>query len=361
MTKENIRKPYLAVFLLLSIISCNTQQVISKEQAAALFYKKGLLLFHEKKYIEAEFTFNEALKNKKDFAPAYEGLARVYLQRGQLHKAENFAGQSLKLNKSWIPARIVLARIFFAEGAYELSRDELQLALKQMLNLDFPDIKSEIYVLLSQNDLRQNSFAAAEKNAKKALEFQADNKQARKILDEIAGIMRRLRGRGQPIQQLATKSVINRADLATLLHFEMKALLKDSAKVKRRALDVEKNHPAFTSIQWCLDYDLLPVLPDSAFYPGDRVDRAEMALFMYHILNTVFPDSAYHVCFDKETRSYADVKPFHPYFIALNTISALGMMDGKDGLFRARDPLSGLEAIKCIDRLKEIMRQLSVR
>ena len=355
----------LAIFLLSIAFSCNHHEMNSKKETAVRFYKQGLRFLQEREFILAEVSFNDAVHLKDDFAPLYEGLARVYLQRAQLPKAENFAKESLKLNKDWLPSRIVLARIYLAEGAFDLSRDELGLALKQMQNKKLPSLKSEIYALLSQNDLRQKRFLDAQLNSKKALALQPQNEQAQGILEEVKEITGRLRGRGTFIQELAAKTQISRADLARLLWTELsksKLFSEDSAKSKQAKMtapDVEAENPAFNTVQWCLSRRLLPLLPDSTFRPNDKVDRAEMTLFLQGILKVLFPDSLYSLPFTRGMHAYFDVDSSQPYFKALQTVSSLRLMESKDKYFRARHTVSGLEAIKSIDRLKEIMRDLS--
>lgn len=353
------------ISLLMFVFSCNRQEMNAKKETASGLYKQGLRFLKNVRAVDAEIAFNKALQIKEKYAPAYEGLARVYLLRGQLHKAENFAKKSINLNKGWLPARIVMARIYLAEGAYDLSRDELQLALKHMLNRELPNLKSEIYALLSQNNLQQKNFIEAEKNGKQALTFKADNVQALEILDEIKEILGHLKGRGQVIQDLAAKSVITRADLAILLYTELgsfKFFKEDSSKrnqIKKSALDVKEGDPAFDAVNWNLRHHLLPLLPDSTFRPNDKVDRAEMTLFLQGILKVLFPDSLYSLPFTRGMHAYFDVDSSQPYFKALQTISSLRLMESKDKYFRARHTVSGLEAIKSIDRLKEIMRELS--
>ncbi len=352
----------IIILIIVSIISCTRQLQKPGQDEAARFYKEGLGYLHENELVQAELSFNHALEIQKDYAPAYEGLSRVYFQHGQFGKAKDLAVKSLKLNKNWLPARIIKARIYLAEGDYDLSRDELLLALKQTGSLKLPSLKSTIHQLLARNYLLQRNFTEAEKQLKAALALKANNKEALTALHEIEEDLACLRGKQEGILELAAKLIITRADFAENLFYELKDqnnfqtvnLENDKLPI---AHDVRQGRQAYKAVHFCLKNKLLPLLPDSTFRPDDKVDRAEAAIFLKNILSLVRSDSVYqNGPFSAKKPFYKDVAEMDVYYRDVQTVTYFNLMPASiDGYFRPQEFISGLQGVKIINKLKEFL------
>jgi len=358
-----LKKQFLLIIsLIVFFFSCTHRLEKPIQDDAARFYKEGLGFLHNYELVQAEVSFNQALQIQKDYAPAYEGLARVYFQRGKYGRAENLAKKSHQLNPNWMPARIIKARIYLAEGDYDLSRDELLIALEQVGSLKLPALRSTIHQLLAKNYLLQRNFSAAEKHLKTALDLKADNAEALQTLHEIEEDLAVLRGRQNGVLEVAAKPVITRADFAVILFQELQnlntinfeELHPDSRPAAR---DVRSEHEYFEAVQFCLKNKLLPLLPDSTFRPKDKVDRAEAAIFLKNMLPILRYDSADKIdSFSTKKSLYKDVTKRDVYYSAVAAVTNFKLMSAEtDGYFMAQKILSGLQAVKIISRLKEML------
>ena len=349
------------ISLIVFISSCANRLEKNTQDNSAWFYKEGLRFLQEHELVQAELSFNHALDFNKNFAPAYEGLARVYFERGHYSKAENLAKKSHQLNKNWLPARIIKARIYLAEGDYDLSRDELLLALKDAGSMKLPVIKSTLHQLLAKNYLLQRNFTRAGEHLKTSLQYNADNDKAQQTLREIEDDLAVLLGRQDEILDIAAKPMISRADLAVIIFFEFQGLEMFNDKGPERssnpiASDVRPDYKSFKAVQFCLQNKLLPLLPDSTFRPNDKVDRAEMAIFLQNMLTVFDPGSDYQSSsMSSKKIFFKDASEMELYYSAVHKAVSFGLMSADAaGFFMPRRLVNGLEAVKTISRLQNL-------
>jgi len=353
--KNVLTVSFIFFLFFLLIVSCRYRPESKPQTDALALYKQGLGQLACGELLQAELSLKKAARLNQRFAPADEGLARVYLQRGRLNKAQTLAEKAWRKNKRWLPTRLVKARIFLAESAFELCRDELRLALKQMADLKLPHLKAQTYLILGQSYIRQRQFAQAATVLKKALNFNPDLKAAQIMLKDIQANLQFLRFRSPAERKIAAKTVCTRADLAKLLKDELSGFQRPAKSGKQvKATDV---NPADTAVNRALQNGWLPILPDGTFRPNDKVDRAEMALFAFEILKKFDTDSLLKQGFGHVQKSpFNDVRPVYPYFTAALAAVRFGVLKtDAAGNFSPQAFTDGLQALHAVVKLKEII------
>ena len=103
---------------------------LAARQLAQRANDRGLQLFREQRYAEAEAAFTEALKLRPEFALAANNLGFVYLRQGKPREAARWFENTLKLDPSRAVAYLNLGEAWVALGETEAARKAFQTYLE---------------------------------------------------------------------------------------------------------------------------------------------------------------------------------------------------------------------------------------
>ena len=138
--------------------------------------------------IIAEDLFNQALKIDPSFAPAFKGLSKLYLHKGNLKKANEYSIEAVQKDEDFREWSNTISKISeniqngnrnVQQGLYEEAIKNYELISKD--HPYFPD--AEFYKGLTR--FRQKDIEGAAEYFKKTLDIYSEHKKARKGLDNV--------------------------------------------------------------------------------------------------------------------------------------------------------------------------------
>ncbi len=380
--KQTLKYSLLLAFSL-TLVFCSSPK-LRKAQSTLdtpeYHYNQGKKFLKNNDLANAEREFNLAKSLKNDFAPAYEGLADVALERGTLGKARKFIDTSLDKDSDWIPAVVAQGRLYMLQNKYEDAIDEYKDALDDVGSSksvrDKKGVKMEAYYWMGETYKRWGKYIKAQTAFQNILMLDNTDTRARLAIKQLAEYQAAVAGQSPELRKIASQKEITRSDVAVLFVTELpidkifrkaasQNALKFSApgtnimgkKETKSALggpkDVADNHWAKSFITTALNKGVMQVYPDGAFRPDAKVNRAELAMLIQNFLVKAYADP------NLETKHFGDQSPFAdvlntaPVFNAIMVVATRGIMPGMDdGTFKPLKVVSGAEALNIIHNLK---------
>lgn len=104
-----------------------------------IFFEKGIIDLKDKRYDSAIKYFNNAIKLKSDFYPAYLNLALAYKYRGKLQQALEVNLKALKLKPESTDTRINLGHLYYEMKEFDPAKEMFESVLS--LDPDLVDIR----------------------------------------------------------------------------------------------------------------------------------------------------------------------------------------------------------------------------
>ena len=158
-----------------------------------LYVLQGFLETQEKNTLAAQQSYQKALERDPKNILAYFGLAKIYLEAGDLNKAKDFANQALWINDKMAYSYLLLADIAFQQKQYAEMERVLLAALEKVKG----DIAVEIEVIKNLGRLY------------------AVQKQPEKFLSLCEDLAKRYPNNSQAMSALAGAQIVNnKKDLA---------------------------------------------------------------------------------------------------------------------------------------------------
>ncbi len=294
---------------------------------------------------------------KRPFAPAYEGLGLVSLERGELGEAEELMRQSLDQDGRYALARVGLGRVKMAQGKLEDAIQEFDKALRTTGKDGGP--QPEAYKLAwyyrAQAQERQNLPDEAEASYAKALEIDPKFLKASEAWERLQEIRRATAGQSDVMRRVAASPAITKAELAGVL---VELLPLD--RIYRHRMARVQTPPDLVG-SWARGYaekvlacGILDLAPDGSFLPDEKLPRAELAMVMQRILVEAFRDPSIETKYIGETKTdFTDLSPQSPFYNAVRLMTSRGIMEGKmDGTFGIMDDVPGSEALEILRKFK---------
>lgn len=346
---------YLILFVLaISLHNCiywGKSNHREKESDANAEYKAGLKALNGQDLIYAEIHFQNALARQENFAPAWEGLARIQLRKDQPLLAERYLERAIRADQNWVPAYILKSRLLLKNEDYDLAREELYLAQKRIKKHRLKSFQAQIQPLLAETCFGLGNYATAVHHFREALKQNPDDGRLQKRLEQATLYSQLLKDKSRRLKDVVRTSEIKRGDLALLMRHFLISKSAGSIPIENQIADLPQDPELAESIRLCCAAHYLPVLPDQTFHPEDKVDRAEMALFIEQILKRKYP---FKVPADLQQAN--DVEPFQPFSRAVRLVLALKLMQWDENLnFHPYKITSGGEALIIIHRLQQFL------
>lgn len=372
------------IFLAIYLLGCGGGQKARKAESVvdspAIHYDRGRDLLTENRYNDAMFEFKQAQSLDPKYAPAYEGMAWVYLEEGDLENARKMADKSLDLDGKWVMGKIIRAKVKAKQEKYEDAIDEAKDAIKDIPGSSYPNKKQaqvEGYMTLGDIYKEANMYNQAQDAYSKVLEIDKANMRADKRIKELAAYKSAIAGQREELRKIAAQKEITRSDVAVLfvLELPLQKIFREAPQAKQAGWrppteqvmgkqetppsgemlppDVPQDHWAKSFIKEALQKRVLELTPDGKFYPDEKVNRAEFARLIEKFLIRYWNDPSLETKFFGDTSPFADVNKNSPVFNSIMTVSSRGIMPGfDDGTFKPLGPVSGTEALNIIRNLK---------
>jgi tetratricopeptide (TPR) repeat protein len=381
--KIKITVLFLTFIALVYLTGCGGGQKARKAQSVVdspeIHYDRGKTLLDQEKYNDAMYEFQQAVSLNPKFAPAYEGMAWVYLEEQNLKSAMEMANKSLDLDGKWVLAKIVRAKVKSKEGKHEDAIKEARKAIEDVPKSSVPDKKRatvEGYMTLGDVYKEANMYNEAQDAYGRVLELDKTNMKADKAIKDLAAYKSAVSGQRPELQKIAGQKEITRSDVAVLFALELplQKIFREAPKPTQAGFrpptapvmgkpdaiktgeelppDVPENHWAKSFIQETLDKGVLELMPDNNFHPDEKVNRAEFARLIEKFMVRYWNDPSLETRFFGQTSPFADVNATSPVYNAIMTVSSRGIMPGfDDGTFKPLGPVSGTEALNIIRNL----------
>ncbi len=373
-----------SLMLLVYLAGCGGGQKARKAASVVdspeIHYDRGKVLFGESKFDDAMFEFKQANSLNPKFAPAYEGMAWVYLEQDNLKQATEMAEKALDLDGKWAPAKLVKAKIKAKEGKYEDAIKEAKNAIKDIPGSSVTNKKAatvEAYMTLGDIYKVSNMYNEAQDSYSHVLEIDKTNMAADKALKDLAAYKSAVAGQRPELQKIASQKEITRSDVAVLfvLELPLQKIFRQAPSTQQAAFrpptenvmgkketpasgevlppDVAETHWAKSFISEAVDKGVLELAPNGNFNPDEKVNRAEFARLIEKFLVRYWNDPSLETKFFGQISPFADVNNTSPVFNSIMTVSSRGIMPGHDdGTFQPLGAVSGTEALNIIRNLK---------
>jgi len=315
-------------------------------------YRHGARALKDNDLVQAEIDFHTTLEYQANFAPAFEGLAQILFKKNKIIQAEHYLDLAIQSDKKWIPAYILKGRIYLQKEDFDLALEELNLANNLASNHNLLSLSKEIEPLLADAYSGIGDFYQAHQHYQKAVKNFPQEKHLQIKMMQTAAYVKMLQNKGEQVNGIMAKEVITRADLAVLL---LNYLIPD--RVNQDTLnftikDLPESATQREAILKCVHLKYLSLLPDGTFRPSDRVDRAEMALFIQQILKMQFSDFG-----SANLLIISDIEPWQSYARAASLVVKLNIMRlDEDGGFVAQNLIPGTKALQIVLRLATVLK-----
>ncbi|RQW06334.1 MAG: tetratricopeptide repeat protein, partial [Calditrichaeota bacterium] len=219
---------FITLFSLLYLIGCGAGQK-AREAASVvdtpeIHYDRGKVLLDQEKYGDAMFEFEQAVSLNPKFAPAYEGMAWIYLEEQNLESAMEMANKSLDLDGKWVLAKIARAEVKAKQGKYDDAIDEAKDAINDIPKSSVPDknkARVQGYMTLGDIYKEANMYNEAQDAYGRVLELDKTNMKADKAIKDLAAYKSAVAGQRPELQKIAGQKRITRADVAVLFALEL--------------------------------------------------------------------------------------------------------------------------------------------
>jgi tetratricopeptide (TPR) repeat protein len=383
--KTNLLKSSILIFVAACILfQCagpKERKAESVLDTPEYHYTQGVKFLNSNDLTNAEREFNLAKGLKDGFAPAYEGLAIVALEKGKLKDAEKLIDESLGRDSDWVPAVVAKGRLYMTKEKYEDAIDEFEDAIDDVNDSksvkNKKTVKKDAYYWMGTSYKRWGKYIKAQTSFQKILDIDNTDTRAGMAIKELAEYQAAVAGQSPELRKIAAQKEITRSDVAVLFVTELpldkifrkspaKQGLKFSAPGKKimgkkeseskesgSPADVTNSHWAKSFIDKALEKGIISSYPDGTFRPDHKVNRAELAMLIQQFMVKAYDDRSIETKHFGDTSPFADVLSTSPIFNAIMIVSTRGVMPGMDdGTFKPLAVVSGAESLNIIRNLK---------
>jgi len=367
MKSKSVTVPILIILAGIVVLSCRQvdRKPLSYLYTAEYHTHTGIKLLKQGKYGDAAREFQYARALQPEYSLAHSGLSLVRAYSGDFQSAHElmvYALNSAKTTEETVFARICAMRIFSMWRRDNNWLEEVKGHFQRAIELDRHSpaalyFMGVAYKLGLEFDNSGRMFARVlDRNAEYVNEADREWKLIRNVMKvkpvTMAG------------KRIAIKESITRADAAALFVNELKidkiydrAGITSIGRPSVRVSDIDDS-PVKSDIEDIVmaGVERLEPYPDGSFRPDDLVTRSVFAVMIEDILKKTAGEKRESREDEDGVSPFPDLKADHPSFSAVMTVTERGIMRAKNlttGEFSPHNPLSGVEALLIIRRLKE--------
>lgn len=374
----------LGLTYLMFLFGCGSSQKAREAKSVVdspdIHYQRGKDLLNKDQYNDAMFEFQQANSLDPKYAPAYEGMAWVYLEQNDLENAETSANKALDLDGKWALAKIARARVKAKQENYKDAIKEAEGAIKDIPKSSIPDKQMatvEGYMALGDIYKEADMYDEAQTAYQQVLEVDKLNMQADKAIKDLAAYKTATTGQRPELKKIASQKQISRSDVAVIFALELplEKVFRQAPQQTQSGFrppsegmmgekepvatgeslppDVPEDHWAKSFIKEVLEKGAMELTPDGNFHPDENVNRAEFARQIEKFLVRYWNDPGLETKFFGTTSPFADVNNTSPVFNSIMVVSTRNWMPGyNDGTFKPLGDVSGTEALNIVRKLK---------
>ncbi len=364
------------------LLGCGGGETARKTHAVGAtpesYYDQGKTYLRHANFKQALLSFRNAIDLDPEFAPAYEGLARIYLELDKLDKAWAFASKAIRYDKDWILTRVVQAKVRARQEHYDQAIAVAKIAVRNVKYSSVPNkdmALAEVYMALGDIYRQAGQLEEAQEAFLKVLSldplFLASDQAMRDLKQRRSN---RESERLATLRKVAEKSELTRSDIAVLLVAELPLQRFFQPKVIASAgnvpstlpgtpdklhvsnqwpKDVTNSHWARHFIREALEYGALDNMPDGNFYPDRKMSRGDFAILLEDLMARYWDDKSMKQKYAGESSPYSDIANTDPYFNSVMVVTDRKLMSVfDDDSFKPLAHVSGTLALEAIRRLK---------
>jgi len=324
--------------VLLLFISSSCSSKLEKNEKTIQFearncYLQGKTKINVDSIQSAEKYFQQALQINPFFAPAYEGLGLVAVEKGENDLAISLFRKSLSLDANWVPAEIGLLQVGINKGQYERVIDKGD------------KIISDLYVN-QNNQMIQKLLIEDVQHWKKI----AIKKRQTSLIYQL--------GNWESLKNLQEKEYITRTDFTiAFVDIFSPEIYKIPVNEFYKAEDISPDMTFYQQIEMVIKYDIIIPFPDGLFKPEHIMKRAEVALIINKFINKI---NIQKFKFDGISCTISDISVFSPIYRPINKVVKMGIMECLSGSkFNPDSTISGYELLQILFRLQNIIKKSS--
>jgi len=386
--------PIVIYALVVSLASCGTatREAVSQLDTPGHHTYAGLKLLGLGKYTDAQREFKMAIQLNSNYSKAHAGLAMVNIYTGKFEDAADNLKSGLKYAETDDEKLFInLAKIRY----YTMSKSDqnwLELAknhFRVAVLIDPKFAPAYYYMGLAYKEALEFNFA--NQMFTKVTELNSDHVTEAEAQLKFIDMYILAKPTTQAGKQIANAEKMTRADAAALFIVELKIRelmvrpgikpeekkVESADKVPVQQKEAEPavtggilrapvpplandifDHPNKSYIDEILKTGVrgLENDPNGNFKPNEIISRGEYALMLEDILIKITGEKNLATKHLKTKSAFPDVPADMPYYNAIMTVTSLDIMNVKNiktGEFAPLKPLSGLDALIIIRKLKE--------
>ncbi|MFZ3103280.1 MAG: S-layer homology domain-containing protein [Smithella sp.] len=404
MKLERIRTlifPFIICTAVLSLISCGPKARIAVSQLDTPGHHTftGLKLLDLEKYPDARREFSMAIELNKNYSKAYTGLALVNIFTGKFDTAAENLTLGLKNAKTddeKLFVNVARIRYYTSNKSEQKWLESAKNQFDEAVVIDSKHTPAYYFMGLAYKEGLQ--FNQAVEMFSKVVQLKTDHVADADAQLKFLQKIQLARPATEAGKRIALVERITRADTAALFMEELKIkelfkkpevkvtetpskeAVKDTDKVADTTLKEVRNvlaevlapapvkppandiadHPFRKDIERVLETGVrgLENDPKSNFNPNEVISRGEFAIMLEDILMKLTGEKDLAARYVSSKSLFPDVPADMPYFNAIISVASREIMEAKNvktGEFAPLKPLSGVEALLIIRKLKEKM------
>ncbi|GAB6269657.1 MAG: S-layer homology domain-containing protein [Smithella sp.] len=405
MKLERIRTlifPFIICTAVLSLISCGPKARIAVSQLDTPGHHTftGLKLLDLEKYPDARREFSMAIELNKNYSKAYTGLALVNIFTGKFDTAAENLTLGLKNAKTddeKLFVNVARIRYYTSNKSEQKWLESAKNQFDEAVVIDSKHTPAYYFMGLAYKEGLQ--FNQALEMFSKVVQLKTDHVADADAQLKFLQKIQLARPATEAGKRIALVERITRADTAALFMEEVKIkelfkkpevkvtetpskeAVKDTDKVADTTLkEVRKvlaevlapapvkppandiaDHPFRKDIEGVLETGVrgLENDPKSNFNPNEVLSRGEFAIMLEDILMKLTGEKDLAARYVSSKSLFPDVPADMPYFNAIISVTSREIMEAKNvktGEFAPLKPLSGVEALLTIRKLKEKLK-----
>ena len=405
MKLERIRTlifPFIICTAVLSLISCGPKARIAVSQLDTPGHHTftGLKLLDLEKYPDAQREFSMAIELNKNYSKAYTGLALVNIFTGKFDTAAENLTLGLKNAKTddeKLFVNVARIRYYTSNKSEQKWLESAKNQFDEAVVIDSKHTPAYYFMGLAYKEGLQ--FNQALEMFSKVVQLKTDHVADADAQLKFLQKIQLARPATEAGKRIALVERITRADTAALFMEEVKIkelfkkpevkvtetpskeAVKDTDKVADTTLkEVRKvlaevlapapvkppandiaDHPFRKDIEGVLETGVrgLENDPKSNFNPNEVLSRGEFAIMLEDILMKLTGEKDLAARYVSSKSLFPDVPADMPYFNAIISVTSREIMEAKNvktGEFAPLKPLSGVEALLTIRKLKEKLK-----
>ncbi|KAB2880405.1 hypothetical protein F9K33_05235 [bacterium] len=322
-----------------------------RQKIAVSSFQKGLKSKNDGNNDKAIQFFKKTIEADSTFVSAYCEIGEILILRGDYRNVESILSN--------IPTTVRNdAKIYYLIGSaqfYQKKMNDAVVNLEKSIQIA-PGYWKPSW-MLAQLYFQLENYKYASDYLERLLEdsLSADNEKIVALSQKVNAILHvhnpKNSFENEQLRNLNQSTTVTRGQFAHSMVIEFREL-SDGATTATRFLDVSDDHPMIDFYKRSVIMGALEPLPDGKFYPEYVMKRRNVAYYLYLFLKV---KTSLNHRFEKETVP-SDVEKNDFQFDAIRTICRQGIMTlTADGRFRPDEPISGLELMKSITIVKNLL------